>query len=211
MCYSANVSLITFLIGITGSGLCFNVGTVEYKIVGIFFAFVVLMQLIEYLLWKHQICDSYNQNLTKTAMIINHLQPIILIACIFLFNKQNVSPKMLCLLVFYTVIISLYSFNFLKSSSCTLKSSTPGNSHLIWDWNGLKYSNLVYAIFLVSLILIGIWGFPTTSSGVLFAAICFFSFMISRFIYGKQGVIGAVWCFFAAFAPLFYLLKRVFI
>jgi hypothetical protein len=209
MCFSANVSLITFLIGITGSALCFKVGTVEYKIVGIFFAFVVLMQLIEYLLWKHQICDSYNKNLTRSALLINHLQPIILVACIFLFNKENVSPKMIWLLVFYTVVISLYSFKFLKSGSCTMKSNTSGNSHLIWKWNILDHADIIYAIFLISLMLIGIWGFPTKSSGILFALLCFFSFMFSRFIYGKQNVVGAMWCFFAAFIPIFYLVKHV--
>jgi len=32
----------------------------------------------------------------------------------------------------------------------------------------------------------------------------FFAFFASYFIYKSDGVIGAMWCFFAVFAPLFF-------
>jgi len=205
MCYSEKVSLYTFITGIIGSALCFSVGTVEYKIVGMFFAFVILMQLIEYLLWKHQICDSYNTNLSRTAMILNHLQPIILFLAILLFNK--VDKKMISLLIIYTISISIYSFGFLKKGKCTVKNDN--SSHLKWEWNNLKYNKLIYCLFLICFVLFGLWGFPTKKSALLFSSLCFFSFVLSKLIYGNQEAVGAMWCFFAAFTPILYLILYV--
>ena len=78
MCFSKEVSLVTFILGLFTSYLCYSVNTPEYKIIGLFFAFVILMQGIDYLLWEHQQCDDLNKNISTTGMLLNNLQPIIL-------------------------------------------------------------------------------------------------------------------------------------
>ena len=57
MCFNAPVSLTTFLIGIIGSIRLFYL---NYKAEAIFYAWVVLMQLIEFFLWRNQPCNKTN-------------------------------------------------------------------------------------------------------------------------------------------------------
>ena len=68
MCFSKEVSLATFIIGVLGGFLCYSVNSPDYKIIGLFFGFVSLMQGIEYLLWCHQTCDTYNKILTNAGI-----------------------------------------------------------------------------------------------------------------------------------------------
>ena len=88
MCFSKDVSLATFLTGFIGGLLCFSTGVVDLKIIGLFFMFVSLMQGIEYLLWIHQTCDDYNKNISYLAMVLNHLQPVVLCILLILYNRK---------------------------------------------------------------------------------------------------------------------------
>lgn len=206
MCFSADVSLGTFISGVIFSILCYRLGTPESKIIGLFFGFVIFMQLIEFLLWKHQKCDDYNKKLTLAGMILNHLQPIVLFLVIILFNK-NIHNKnfniMLILTLIYTLSIFAYSLQF--KNECTYKSN-PNNSHLIWKWNSMKYSTIMYILFLISMLVITYLGMP--SHKVIFTLVVFITFLISKIIYSKDHVTGALWCFFAAFAPMVYYLSQ---
>jgi hypothetical protein len=206
MCFSANVSLGTFITGIIFSILCFSLGTTEGKIIGLFFGFVIFMQLIEYLLWKHQYCDLINKKLTIAGMILNHLQPIVLFMSILLFNK-NISPKnlriMILVVLIYIIIIINYSLQFKKV--CTLKSKE-SNNHLVWKWNNMDNAGMVYIIFLVSMIILTYLGMP--SNKIIYSFIILLTFVISKIIYDKDQVTGAMWCFIAAFAPLVYFITQ---
>lgn len=68
MCYSSNASILTFIVGTLGSILVYNSQTKSNKIIGLFIFFVTWMQLIEYLLWNHQICDNYNKILSISGL-----------------------------------------------------------------------------------------------------------------------------------------------
>ena len=46
------------------------------------------------------------------------------------------------------------------------------------------------------------------SHKVEYSLVILLSVIISRIIYGKQEVTGALWCFIAAFAPLVYFLTQ---
>jgi hypothetical protein len=206
MCFSADVSLGTFISGIICSVLCFSLGTPESKIIGMFFGFVIFMQLIEYLLWKHQECDSINKNLTIAGMVLNHLQPIVLFLVVILFNKNIPSNNlkiMLIAVLIYTVSIICYSLQF--KNDCTNKSN-PNNSHLIWKWNNMDYASIIYLVFLSVMMLVTYLGMPAHK--VVNTMVVLISFIVSAIIYGKQEVAGALWCFFAAFAPLIYFLTQ---
>jgi hypothetical protein len=206
MCFSADVSLGTFISGIVFSVLCFSLGTAEGKIIGVFFGIVIFMQLIEYLLWKHQECDEYNKNLTIAGMILNHLQPVILFLAVLLFNKNIPSNNlkiMILAVILYAIAIIPYSLQFNKF--CTQKGKE-SNNHLVWKWNNMDHAGIVYIIFLVSMMIITFLGMPAHK--VIHTLVVLLSFVISAVIYGKQEVAGALWCFIAAFAPLVYLITQ---
>ena len=203
MCFSENISLISFIIGIVSSVLCISLGKPIDKLFGLFFAYVILMQLIEYLLWKHQKCDDYNKQLTQLAMILNHLQPLIFyLLIIYFFPERN--TKILFFIIFlYISVIIPYSLQL--KDVCTLKSQTSG--HLSWEWNYMNNSCIIYSIFLLTLCLLSLVAFPGMI-GINFTLLFSISFIISMKIYWTTGAIGAMWCFFAVFAPLLYFLKN---
>ena len=198
MCFSKEVSLITFILGLFTSYLCYTVNTPEYKIIGLFFAFVILMQGIEYFLWNYQECDDLNKNVSSIGMILNHLQPIVLFILICMYKK--VHKLEVVILIIYLLFIIPYSIQFLNNKKCTIKSE---KNHLLWKWNTMEYAKIVYIIFLSVLVILGL------NVNKLFSSIIFFVFFASYFIYKSDGVIGAMWCFFAVFAPLFfYIFKK---
>jgi hypothetical protein len=202
MCFSKEVSLATFIIGILGGILCYSVNLPDYKIIGLFFAFVSLMQGIEYLLWSHQKCDDYNKFLTNAGMILNHLQPIVLFLLLLIYNRNKIDSKITLLILVYTICITLYSLQL--KNECTLKNN---NGNLIWEWNKQKYSGVIYLLFLTCFIVSGLY-FPNIKYGIAFSIYSLLSYILSSYIYFGTHVIGSMWCFFAVFSTyIFYILK----
>jgi hypothetical protein len=198
MCFSKNVSLFTFISGVIGGILCYSTGVTDYKIIGLFFIFISLMQGIEYLLWINQECNDYNKFLTKCAMILNHLQPIILFILLYIYSSKFDNKLFLVILV-YLIIIIPYSLQ-LNESSCTLKNKS---NHLNWEWNYMDYYYIVYTYFVICLMIFGFF-FENKVYGNLFILFTLLSYSASFFIYDKTKVVGSMWCFFSVFAPLLF-------
>ena len=64
------------------------------KILAIFFAFIGLMQLFDWIFWENQNISNQNEKLinfifTKIAMFVNHLQPIVLAIVIYIYIIEN--------------------------------------------------------------------------------------------------------------------------
>jgi hypothetical protein len=207
MCFSAEISIITFIVGIIGSLLCISLGKPVDKILGYFFIFVSLMQGIEYLLWNHQKCDNYNRFLSILGMVLNHLQPIVLGLLILYFNK-NVSTKIMYIIMFlYLCAIIPYSIQFLnnKNLECTIK--TTKNKHLLWNWNSMFFSNIIYPIFLLTLCLLIYFGLNRYKFIAILVALI--SFGTSYFFYYKEGVMGSLWCFYILFITYIYYILNL--
>ena len=202
MCFSKNVSMFTLLTGILGGALCYSTGLPDYKIIGLFFAFVSLMQGIEYLLWKHQECDDYNKFLSYMGMLLNHLQPIILFILIYIYSKEKFEKNkklLLTLITIYIIVITFYSLKF--KNECTMKDN---KEHLNWEWNNKENKEIVYFIFLICIVS---FGFFLPNNGKSFSLAIMLSYLISYFIYHDKNIVGSMWCFISVFAPLLYYLK----
>jgi hypothetical protein len=196
MCYSPEVSLFTFSICLGFSILLFFNNNPFHKLLGLFLGFVSLMQGIEYLLWTFQECNSFHKNISVIGMILNHLQPVILALVTGSIYRKNI-PILLLISLFYLAIIIPYSLQFTRDLHCTQPQC--GNPHLIWNWNILPYSSPVYIIFLASFILIARFGMPDVE-GILFATGALISYISSSLLYSRN-TMGALWCFWTAFAP----------
>ena len=210
MCFSEKASIITFFIGLIGSILCISLGSLDDKIIGYFFAFVSCMQLIEFLLWRHQKCDNYNRFLSISGMILNHLQPIVLGFIIYMLNKNIRYRYIFYISLFiYLFVMIPYSIQFLMipQLQCTLKDKS---THLKWYWNNLKYGVLVYTIFLLTICILCIVGFPNFKTGIFMAFFGVLSFLLSLYFY-KSIYIGALWCYFVVLFPIVYYLYKKFI
>jgi len=202
MCFNAEVSIITYIIGMIGSILLFKK---NYKPEAIFYGWVIQMQFIEFLLWKNQPCPSdKNIKISETGMIINHLEPIILWLAILFFSRRKLPIFINVLMLIFIVSTFLYSKNIKIQCTTVSAESKP---HLHWKWNSANFSIPYYLLFLICLILLSYYGF---NKGYINALIVLISFIISFMIYGNKNVVGAMWCFFAAFGPwvLLYLYSR---
>lgn len=207
MCFSQEASIQSFLCGIISSILCIALNKPTDKIIGYLFGFVSLMQGIEWLLWKHQKCDSYNKDLSKLGMIFNHLQPIMFGVIILLINKNVDKEKIIGIICLYLCIIVPYSIKFLKDEKthCTIKNEN--TNHLLWHWNSMNDNTMAYSVFLVTFCYISLVGIPKFENGVIFAIIIAMSFYSSSIFYNHQNV-GALWCYYAAYFPLIYFIMR---
>jgi hypothetical protein len=194
MCYNKEVSIGTYILGLAG---CYNLYVnYNYKIEAIFFAWIVQMQLIEYVLWENQSCNDINKSTTKIGVLVNHTEPIVLwLAILFLSTKEL--PNYVNLLMIAFVIITIFYTKYVLDDNCT--TVTPSSSpHLMWKWNYQDYFQIYYPFFLLCLNLLAINGIE---NGYYLAIIITLAFMISKIIYDKKKVIGAMWCFIAAFVP----------
>ena len=121
MCFNNEISIISYLIGISG---CIILYYREYKIESLFYAFVIQMQLIEYLLWLNNSCNWINKIITKIGIVFNHLQPIILYILIIYYNS-NINKYSLnfinFIIIFYFIsTIAYLSYNYKLLNSCTV-------------------------------------------------------------------------------------------
>jgi hypothetical protein len=227
MCYNENVSLFTYLTGMTGSAaLLLKNKTPE----ALFYGWVVQMQLVDYFLWKNQPCqiteknkicnkdqlincNNTNKNVTKAGIIINHLEPLILFGGITLFSQQKLPLYVIILFCIFMIILYFYTVNIFNKSDkldktdnlCTTVSKE-SNPHLHWKWNGEDFNIIVYSLFLIILVLLSYYGLE---NGHINAILVLISFLTSWKIYGNKKSTGAMWCFMAAFAPwILYLIYK---
>jgi len=208
MCFSEKASIISFSTGILGAILCISLGTITDKIIGYYFGFISLMQLIEYLLWRHQKCDDYNRTISFIGMILNNIQPIILGVIIFLVNPENKNKKWITLVMFiYLCVIIPYSAQFInKPDQCTLKNEK--NKHLMWQWYLMDHTVFVYSVYLITVCLLCILGFPKLKYGIYAAIVNAFTYTTSLYFY-PQKVVGALWCYYSVFLPIIYYFIRI--
>jgi hypothetical protein len=200
MCYNENVSIGTYILGLVG---CYNLYiNYELKIEAIFFAWVIQMQLIEYLLWENQTCNDMNKNTTIAGVIVNHTEPIILWISILLLSSKQLPLFVNILMTGFIIITIFYTENYFNNSKnnnneCSLV--TPESKpHILWPWNLEKNNNIYYLFFLLCLNVLLINGID---HGYHLALLTTISFTISKLIYEDKKVIGSMWCFIAAFLP----------
>jgi hypothetical protein len=80
------------------------------------------------------------------------------------------------------------------------------NPHLVWNWVNMPYCRTVYVIFLLAFTALFMMGLPAGLNWRM-AAISVGTFTASYLIYPRE-ILGAMWCFFAAFVPITYIVSR---
>lgn len=213
MCYSAPISLAAFVIGTIFSYLLYLENDISYKIIGSFLAFVVLMQLIEFLLWTHQFCDLYNKSISFVGMILNYLQPFVLGLLLLYFYKKmpELNKKIVIgILVIYIILAILYMIQFIFiQNKCSQKKDNP---YLLWNWGQMKNYGAINTIYLIALISIIYIGMPDKFIALMTIIIGGLALTMSYLFYPRP-FIGAIWCLFTAFIPvilyLYILAKKI--
>jgi hypothetical protein len=212
MCFSKKASIVSFITGIIGSILCIQLGTILDKIIGYFMGFISFMQGIEYLIWRHQICDDYNKIISFIGMVLNNMQPIMLGIILLYYNArpQNYNWILLTIFIYFCLAVP-YSMQFMKDpeKQCIIKGKK--HDHLVWRWPLMEGGVAFYFVFLVSLCVLFLLGLPKLKYGIYFAIITLVSYISSDYFY-PSGVTGELWCYYSAFFPIIYFIfRRLFI
>lgn len=198
MCFNKEISIISYLIGMCG---CILLYYRNYEIEGLFYAFVIQMQLIEYLLWLNNKCNWINKIITKIGILLNHLQPIILYFLIIYLNSnldKNTKIFIHIIIIIYIITTITYLiYNYKLLYSCTI--GIENKKELLWK---IQYGHLFeyYHIFVFALFFMILFGFK--KHNYLNAYIILASIIISYIVYDKSKAVGTIWCLFAAYIPL---------
>jgi hypothetical protein len=165
------------------------------------------MQLYDIIFWKSLEINNgknmINYTFTKFAMITNHLQPIIFAYLIYQIKTlNNLNVIILSIYTLFSLFYSTYVYNKLDYTLVTDESSPA----LYWKWNYFDYSNILYGLFLLSLISVSLeLDYPLN---IIISIINTLSFMFS-FYYYKRSNIGRMWCVIAAYVPLFLIILQI--
>jgi hypothetical protein len=205
MCYTYQTSINAFIIGSISSLACIvlSKGNRELLVLSLFFFFVLWMQIFDAIFWSYPTDTLINRQTTMYAMFVNHLQPIVLALLIY-FYIGPLNKKTLALLLVYILVISVYTIQVMKKLTYTTVTQESSPS-LYWSWNHGEGAPIVYALFLITLIVLMIKEIPTY--GTFAAVIKVVSFVFSYYKYQIKGSTGRFWCYFAAFAPMILLAK----
>ena len=200
MCYTANDSLIGYIINSISSILLYNISNdSQYKVIALFLLFVGQMQIFDFAFWKNQSCNSINQIITKIAIGFNHLQPIVLYLLQTAFGfKQSIISSII--FVLYLIFGLFYNIDAFSSIKCTL----PENGIINWKWNNLSGRTLYYTFFLGYLISAS-FNFKDNLLKIITAIITVLTILISNKTPILNKYLGRIWCYYAAFTPLLFI------
>jgi hypothetical protein len=206
MCYNIQASITSFIVGFISSIILFHYDA----ILSIFFMFVFLMQLYDFIFWSNQKKNNINFFFTKLAMITNYSQPILLGLLLFL-NKRferKYYNNILFIFILYiisTIVYIIYSWNNINYTLVS-KKSYPS---LYWQWTYLKYKEIYFTFYMFMTILLSYFGFPKPLNYILIFIILL-SFIISYYFYKGKSAVGRFWCYYSAYLPLLFILYYLF-
>lgn len=199
MCYTASASAYSFIVGIAVSSYLYSRPNIDLKIIGGIFFLVSFMQLFDYVFWTTKSKDT-NRLFTKLAVIVNNIQPLVFAYLIYKY-KGDVKGKNLVYL--YGIVMVLYMMQNWKLLSAT---EVGPDGSLYWSWNHWEYSGNFYIFFLGMLLYLAYYNLSVPYNTVLPATILLV-YLITYFKYGVE-IYGRMWCYFAPFIPLVFLIIK---
>lgn len=198
MCYNEAISLNTFIFSIAVMGFIFyNNKYTQYKIsvfqnkyVYLFFISVVLMQLIEYFLWKSIKTGNARMNYIASIAgwtVIRILQPVSFISLL----PSTYDTLRNVLIIGY--LIGIFIISWFRSKPLDFKT-TVKNDHLYWNWfDGEKIEYIIYFVFLIPSFFIFPW-----------LILILLIYLIYLYIY-KYNNWGSMWCWSINLTFMYYL------
>lgn len=211
MCFNTESSLIVFTIGILSSLYLFYRGFKYDLKSDILDAIMVLlisfMQIIEFVLWKNQVCNSRNRLASYFILILIFSQPVIYLLIKNYLNNSNKNKwlynfiALLAIVIFfYYFINNIYSVNKL----CSLKNTKTNRL----EWAPLKIiQQSIFWIIILNTIYFGLpflinyeYNIPLLRKYFLLIAIIIA--IINSIYYTGYNFYsnwGSLWCFLAVF------------
>lgn len=217
MCYNVQSSILSYLLGISGSIGLYNIKLVPESL---FFGWISQLQLVDYILWENQpcaiteskkickseeikSCNKINKQTTTAGMVLNNLEPVILFMSIIIFSKKKLPIWVISLVFLFIIVMIIYTIDTIKKKDTVEKECTyvteESNPHLFWQWNyNEPYNGFIYTFFVILFVILAYYGF----SNIYFSSIMILlSYIVSAIIYKDKKSIGTMWCYISAFFP----------
>lgn len=212
MCFSEDVSWLTLAASWSGCGLLAATGIPHWQAMAGFLALVGGMQLWEALLWRNsRWCSAANGALSSAGAINNHLEPVALYAmCRWLLAPRSPLGADLAAaaIAVYAVVFGALTLRFVRrplGERCT--TATPDGGGLLWQWNehgSNSRTGWAYGLFVVAFVTT-MYAYLPPGVNHAMTAVTVGSLGISYAVYKGAGMVGRMWCLFAAMMPWFIL------
>ena len=202
MCWNKDISLNTFLFSsFVLLLIIYNNTYTQYKIkeldniwAYLFFVSFILMQLIEYFIWRNVNDPIYNNLFSIMATLLLIMQPI---ASAMLITNNTVRTNILSLYLVLTIPLTIYRL-FTKKINSTV---SPLN-HL--KWNFILYENsIIEKIFFLVWFIFFLFPlfYEGKTLGLLFGLL---TFIIILYNYYKDKTVGSMLCWVVNSLMLYY-------
>ena len=200
MCWSAEVSLNTFLFSTLPLVLCLLFKLVPWQFLLVFQTFYS-MQLVEYFLWKFLKHKKWNQFFSIIGFVLIALLP--------LFSIYSSDHKYKLYVLFSYIIFVLFT---VLTTRIKFHTSVAKNKHLSWEWLKLPLPFIfLWVLFFCYHFIVSLWrgSFDILHINIFTAGVFIFSF----FSYYKSNTYGSMWCWIANFSAVYfyYLFVRKFL
>ena len=212
MCWNEHVSLNTYVFGIFVLGLiAYNNAYTKYKVdsfsnpfMYLFFFLFISVQLVEYFIWR----NFHGANNARTNELLSILGSLVIalepVAAIGLIPDK---PTKHVFWAIYSTVAFLYFMYQLFTKR--FYSSVAKNGHLRWEWvitsertQTSILSTLFFAFFLI---------YPFyLAKKYYIAAFGFIIFAYSYYTYRTEQTFASMWCWFANFGMLYYVIYILF-
>jgi hypothetical protein len=197
MCIDAKTSIVSFVVGsIINISVMLLVRKPVVTQMCLFWQWVLMMQLAEFLIWSDEDCGVVNYTGTKMAMFFNLTQPIVLFFVFFFMNSKPMSVQIVSTVVMVGYLGYMFQYlNTQKEYRCIRKEEKCPSLNLAW-WNG---ENTIHVYF-VTMILIVLLMSDHSPIIVLTMVYSIFTLMVSATVYSCGGP--SMWCWMVVPFPL---------
>jgi len=204
MCWNEHVSINTFVFGIFCLILiAYNNAYSTYKLsffkngyVYLFMLSFLMMQFIEFLLWRNLHHVRINHVLSVVGWLLICVQPI----CSLLL-LDNIPLRNMLLLIYSIPTIMFMIYNFIHANIHTVLSPS---GHLAWKWTTFYNSDYKWVLLLFFLFFLFFSFIYNKEYKHLIFVLLFFLVM---YYFGKEGSAGSIWCLTINSIFMYFLIK----
>ena len=212
MCISATASRNMYLGGLIASALLLKFGIKSLNKYNLFlvisFLYVILMQVIDYLVWVDLECKrGTNKFAGILGSFLNYSQPLFVLLIGYLLLSKRINKTVMTLNIIYLVIFAIFLFRYYsKQEFCTNVDSDTGN--LQWSWTKDKLIGVIMAGYILVLF-INLLSFSDNNYMLVATGLIFLYLILVLFKVKNYNSVGNLWCFITPTIVILYLLLQL--
>ncbi|BCS82892.1 hypothetical protein QLL95_gp1231 [Cotonvirus japonicus] len=214
MCWSQEVSLITFVIIIGGCIYLYKRNRPNDRWIAIFAGIVAMIQLAEFFMWSDLNCGRINRYASIFALFILVLEPLTNIISGLLFSDNSNKILLKLLLVTYIFFVVVIFFKQ-QNQSIMWCGTSPCGSHSAIDgffikkscnlkWIFMDSFGICTSIIWVLFLLVPFLAMKPKSQGIFFVIVGILTLIMA--MSANNAARGSLWCWLAIFLIFFKIL-----